>query len=167
MEAFPVNGILRQVSAGFRQGMEISKCSSSQHRMKVEVLVMENERRYAWPTDGAFHRGYVDGLQGRAKRTRQGEEYEDGYACGCGDAAPDAADRHVRAAMTLESRYGGDDLAAVSAGFEMGYDDACGHFAYASPTRLLGNVHAELAAALRENYLHGYAAGMSVLRASG
>ena len=49
----------------------------------------------------------------------------------------------------------------------MGYDDACGHFAYASPARLLGNVHAELAAALRENYLHGYAAGMSVLRASG
>lgn len=125
---------------------------------------MDGDLRYAWPTDGAFHRGYVDGLQGRTKRTRQGEEYEDGYACGCGDAAPDAADRHVRAAMVLESRYGGEDLAAVSEGFEMGYDDACGHFAYASPARLLGNVHAELAAALRENYLHGYAAGMSILR---
>ena len=102
---------------------------------------MDGDLRYAWPTDGAFHRGYVDGLQGRAN--------------------------HVRVAMALESRYGGDDLAAVSEGFEMGYDDACGHFAYASPARLLGNVHAELAAALRENYLHGYAAGMSVLRASG
>ena len=128
---------------------------------------MDGESRYAWPTDGAFHRGYVDGLQGHAKRTRQCEEYEDGYACGCGDAAPDTSDRHVRAAMALESRYGGDDLVAVSEGFEMGYDDACGHFAYASPTRLIGTVHAELAEALRQNYRHGYAAGMSVLRASG
>ena len=125
---------------------------------------MDDDRTYAWPTDGAFHRGYVDGLQGRAKRARQGEEYEDGYACGCGDAAPDAADRHVRAAMVLESQYGGEDLAAVSEGFEMGYDDACGHFAYASPTRLLGTAHAELAEALRLNYLHGYAAGISVSR---
>ena len=99
---------------------------------------MDGDLRYAWPTDGAFHRGYVDGLQGRAKRARQGEEYEDGYACGCGDAAPDAADRHVRAAMALESLFGGDDLAAVSEGFEMGYDDARGHFAYGPPTRLLG-----------------------------
>ena len=41
---------------------------------------MDGDPRYAWPTDGAFHRGYVDGLQGRAKRARQGEEYEDGYA---------------------------------------------------------------------------------------
>ena len=106
-------------------------------------------------------------LQGRAKRARQGEEYEDGYACGCGDAAPDAADRHVRAAMALESLFGGDDLAAVSEGFEMGYDDACGHFAYASPARLLGTVTEELAEALRQNYRHGYAAGMSILRASG
>ena len=128
---------------------------------------MENDRKYAWSTDGAFHRGYVDGLQGRAKRARQGEEYEDGYACGCGDAAPDAADRHVRAAMELESRYGGEDLAAVSEGFEMGYDDARGHFAYGPPVRLLGALGAELAEALRQNYFHGYAAGMSVLRASG
>ena len=128
---------------------------------------MGGEPGYAWPPDGAFHRGYVDGLQGRTKRARQGEEYEDGYACGCGDAVPDAADRHVRAAMALESQYGGDDLAAVSEGFEMGYDDACGHFAYGPPVRLLGTVHAELAEALRLNYLHGYAAGMSVLRAGG
>ena len=126
---------------------------------------MDGDLRYAWPTDGAFHRGYVDGLQGRAKRARQGEEYEDGYACGCGDAAPDAADRHVRAAMALESLFGGDDLAAVSEGFEMGYDDARGHFAYGPPTRLLGTATAELAEALRQNYRHGYAAGMSVLRA--
>ena len=123
---------------------------------------MDGDPRYAWPTDGAFHRGYVDGLQGRAKRARQGEEYEDGYACGCGDAAPDAADRHVRAAMELESRYGGEDLAAVSEGFEMGYDDARGHFAYGPPVRLLGVLGAELAEALRQNYFHGYAAGMSV-----
>ena len=123
---------------------------------------MDGDPRYAWPTDGAFHRGYVDGLQGRAKRARQGEEYEDGYACGCGDAAPDAADRHVRAAMDLESRYGGEDLAAVSEGFEMGYDDARGHFAYGPPVRLLGAFGAELAEALRQNYFHGYAAGMSV-----
>ena len=128
---------------------------------------MDGEGMFAWPTDGAFHCGYVDGLQGRAKRARQGEEYEDGYACGCGDAAPDAADRHVRAAMALESLFGGDDLAAVSEGFEMGYDDACGRFAYASPARLLGTATAELAEALRQNYRHGYAAGMSVLRASG
>ena len=128
---------------------------------------MDSEGIFAWPTDGAFHRGYVDGLQGRAKRARQGEEYEDGYACGCGDAAPDAPDRHVRAAMALESQYGGDDLAAVSEGFEMGYDDACGRFAYASPVRLLGTATAELAEALCQNYRHGYAAGMSVLRASG
>ena len=128
---------------------------------------MDGDPRYAWPTDGAFHRGYVDGLQGRAKRARQGEEYEDGYACGCGDAAPDAADRHVRAAMELESRYGGEDLAAVSEGFEMCYDDARGHFAYGPPVRLLGALGAELAEALRQNYFHGYAAGMSVARASG
>ena len=127
---------------------------------------MDGERTYVWPTDGEFHRGYIDGLQGRAKRARRGEEYEDGYACGCGDAAPDAADRHVQAAMKLESQYGGEELAAVSEGFEMGYDDARGHFAYASPTRLLGTVHAELAEALRLNYLHGYAAGMSIVRAS-
>ena len=126
---------------------------------------MDGDRTYAWPTDGEFHRGYIDGLQGRAKRARRGEEYEDGYACGCGDAAPDAADRHVRAAMVLESQYGGENLAAVSEGFEMGYDDARGHFAYASPTRLLGTAHEELAEALRLNYLHGYAAGMSVARA--
>ena len=125
---------------------------------------MDGDRTYAWSTDGEFHRGYIDGLQGRAKRARQGEEYEDGYACGCSDAAPDAADRHVRAAMVLESQYGGDDLAAVSEGFEMGYDDARGHFAYGPPVRLLGTVHAELAEALRQNYLHGYAAGMSVSR---
>ena len=128
---------------------------------------MDDEGVFAWPTDGAFHRGYVDGLQGRAKRVRQGEEYEDGYACGCGDAAPDAADRHVRAAMALESRYGGDDLAAVSEGFEMGYDDARGHFAYGPPVRFVDALGAELAEALRQNYFHGYAAGMSVLRASG
>ncbi len=128
---------------------------------------MDGDPTFAWPTDGAFHRGYVDGLQGRVKRAHQGEEYEDGYACGCGDAAPDAADRHVRAAMALESLFGGDDLAAVSEGFEMGYDDARGRFAYASPTRLLGTATAELAEALRQNYRHGYAAGMSVLRASG
>ena len=126
---------------------------------------MDGEGMFAWPTDGAFHRGYVHGPQGRTKRARQGEEYEDGYACGCGDAAPDAADRHVRAAMALESQDGGDELAAVSEGFEMGYDDACGHFAYASPARLLGTATAELAEALRQNYRHGYAAGMSVLRA--
>ncbi len=128
---------------------------------------MDGDRTYVWPTDGEFHLGYLDGLQGRAKRARRGEEYEDGYACGCGDAVPEAADRHVRAAMVLESQYGGEDLAAVSEGFEMGYDDACGHFAYASPARLLGMVHAELAEALRLNYLHGYAAGMSVTRAGG
>ena len=128
---------------------------------------MDVDPTFAWPTDGAFHRGYVDGLQGRAKRARQGEEYEDGYACGCGDAAPDAADRHVRAAMALESLFGGEDLAAVSEGFEMGYDDARGHFAYASPARLLGTATAALAEALRQNYRHGYAAGMSILRASG
>lgn len=128
---------------------------------------MEGDLRCAWPTDGAFHRGYVDGLQGRAKRARQGDAYEDGYACGCGDAAPDAADRHVRAAMALESRYGGDDLAAVSAGFEMGYDDARGHFAYGPPVRLLGALGGELAEALCQNYLHGYAAGMSVARGRG
>ena len=126
---------------------------------------MDGDRTYAWPTDGEFHRGYIDGLQGRVKRAHRGEEYEDGYACGCGDAAPDAADRHVRAAMVLESQYGGEDLAAVSEGFEMGYDDARGHFAYASPTRLLGTVHADLAEALRQNYLHGYAAGMAIARA--
>ena len=131
----------------------------------MEVLVMDGDRTYAWPTDGEFHRGYIDGLQGRVKRAHRGEEYEDGYACGCGDAAPDAADRHVRAAMVLESQYGGEDLAAVSEGFEMGYDDARGHFAYASPTRLLGTVHADLAEALRQNYLHGYAAGMAIARA--
>ena len=74
---------------------------------------MDGEPTFAWPTDGEFHRGYVDGLQGRAKRVRQCEEYEDGYACGCGDAAPDAADRHVRAAMALESLFGGDDLADI------------------------------------------------------
>ena len=128
---------------------------------------MDGDPTFAWPTDGEFHRGYVDGLQGRVKRARRGEEYEDGYACGCGDAVPDAADRHVRAAMALESQYGGDDLAAVSEGFEMGYDDACGRFAYASPARLLGTATAELAEALRQNYRHGYAAGMSVLHASG
>ena len=125
---------------------------------------MDGDRTYAWPTDGEFHRGYLDGLQGRAKRARRGEEYEDGYACGCGDAAPDAADRHVRAAMVLESQYGGEDLAAVSEGFEMGYDDARGHFAYGPPARLLGTATAELAEALRQNYRHGYAAGMSVSR---
>ena len=123
---------------------------------------MDGEPRYAWPTDGEFHLGYVDGLQGRAKRAHRGEEYEDGYACGCGDAMPDAADRHVRAAMVLESQYGGEDLLAVSEGFEMGYDDARGHFAYGPPVRLLSAVGAELAEALRQNYLHGYAAGMSV-----
>ena len=128
---------------------------------------MDGDPTFAWPTDGEFHRGYVDGLQGRAKRARRGEEYEDGYACGCSDVAPDAADRHVRAAMVLESQYGGDELAAVSEGFEMGYEDARGHFAYASPTRLLGAVHADLAEALRQNYLHGYAAGMSVIEGSG
>ena len=55
----------------------------------------------------------------------------------------------------------------AAAGFEMGYEDARGHFAYASPTRLLGAVHADLAEALRQNYLHGYAAGMSVIEGSG
>ena len=123
---------------------------------------MDGEPTFAWPTDGEFHRGYVDGLQGRAKRVRQCEEYEDGYACGCSDVAPDAADRHVRAAMVLESQYGGEDLLAVSEGFEMGYDDARGHFAYGPPVRLLSAVGAELAEAFRQNYLHGYAAGTSV-----
>ena len=128
---------------------------------------MDGDPTFAWPTDGEFHRGYVDGLQGRAKRARRGEEYEDGYACGCSDVVPGAVDRHVRAAMMLESQYGGDDLAVVSEGFEMGYDDACGHFAYASPTRLLDAVHAGLAEALRQNYFHGYVAGMSAIEGSG
>lgn len=128
---------------------------------------MDGGQMFAWPTGGEFHRGYVDGLQGRAKRSHRGGEYEDGYACGCSDAVPDAADRHVRAAMSLESQYGGDDLAAVSEGFEMGYDDARGHFAYSPPVRLLGAVGEELAEALRQNYLHGYAAGVSILRSGG
>ena len=128
---------------------------------------MDGDPTFAWPTDGEFHRGDVAGRRGRVTRARRGEAYEDGYACGCSDAAPDAADRHVRAAMELESRYGGDEFAAVSEGFEMGYDDARGHFAYGPPVRLLGALGAELAEALRQNYFHGYAAGMSVARASG
>ena len=31
---------------------------------------MDGDPAFAWPTDGEFHRGYVDGLQGRAKRVR-------------------------------------------------------------------------------------------------
>ena len=116
-------------------------------------------------TRRAFHRGYVDGLQGRTKRTRQDEEYEDGNACGCSDAAPDVADRHVRAAMALESQYGGEDLAAVFEGFEIDYDDARGYFAYTLPVRLFGTATAELAEFLCQNYRH--AVGISVPHVSG
>ena len=124
---------------------------------------MDGGSAFTWPTDSEFHLGYVDGLQGNAKRARRGEEYEDGYACGTLDAAPGEADRHVRAAMKLESLYGGDDLAAVSEGFEMGYEDALGRFAYGPPVRHVWLGDDGLAEALRRNYRYGYATGMSVL----
>jgi len=129
----------------------------------MEVLVKNCMNVFAWPTDSDFHRGYVDGLQGRDKRSRRGEEYEDGYACGTLDAAPGEDDRHVRAAIKLESFYGGDDLAAVSEGFEMGYEDALGHFAYGPPVRHVRFQDANLVDALLRNYRNGYATGMSVL----
>ena len=128
----------------------------------MEVLVKDCVNAFAWPTDSDFHRGYVDGLQGRSKRRRCGEEYEDGYACGTLDAAPGEDDRHVRAAIRLESHYGGDDLAAVSEGFEMGYEDALGRYAYGPPSRHVWFQDADLVEALLQNYRHGYAAGMSV-----
>lgn len=129
----------------------------------MEVLVKDRVNAFIWPTDSDFHRGYIEGLQGNAKRRRCGEEYEDGYACGTLDAAPGEVDRHVRAAIKLESGYGGDDLAVVSAGFEMGYEDALGRNAYGPPSRHVWFQDAGLVEALMQNYRHGYAAGMSVL----
>ena len=128
---------------------------------------MVREYAFAWPADSAFHRGYVDGLQGRPKRRRRGEEYEDGYACGTLDASPGEADRHVRAAIKLESLYGGDELAAVSDVFEMGYEDALGRFAYVPPSRHARLQDKGLAESLLRNYRHGYATGMSVLNGGG
>lgn len=124
---------------------------------------MTGKYRFAWPTDGAFHRGYIDGLQGFAKRTRCGEEYEDGYACGTLDATPGETDRHVRAAMKLESFFDGDSLNAVSEGFETGYEDALGRFAYRPFMRNAGVDDEGLAKAFCENYRHGYAAGISMI----